>query len=290
MTTSETSYVRSARNYSDAELIERARVIRDAISLRESPASLSAFSRYVYGIDPNPPAVLWVQALEGVARGEIRRLCIIAPPGHAKSTYHSIVFPTWYLGRNPNHTLIGVTTTDGLGRLYGDTVRTTIETSEKFEAVFPGVRPWKERGWAQDGFFIRGPEERDPEAKDASMVYTGAGGPVIGRRAHGVIVDDAVDEKTARSETLLEARKLWVKRSVFSRLRPRGWRIVCGTLWAEGDVVDEAMQSGEYVVIHVKAVSAGNEVDADVWIPNGVKWRPDAAVKVGEDDLASWTG
>lgn len=291
MTTYETSYERSARSYSDEDLIERARVIADAISILEAPVSLTAFSAYVFGIEPNPPATLWTQALEAVEQGEIRKLCIVAPPGHAKSTYHSIVFPAWYLGRHPNHSLIGVTTTDGLGKLYGDTVRSAIESNEKFGFVFPGVKPWTERGWAKDGFFIRGPEARREEEKDASMVYTGAGGPVIGRRANGVIVDDAVDEATARSETLLEARKIWVRRSVFSRLKPRiGWRIVCGTLWAEGDVVDEAMQSGEYVVIHVKAVSPSREVDADVWIPNGVKWRPREAVKVGEDDLASWTG
>jgi hypothetical protein len=265
--------------------------VRDAIRAKEAPDDLTQFSRYVFGIEPNPPAVLWLQALEAVERGEIRKLCVVAPPGHAKSTYHSIVFPTWYLGRHPNRSLIGVTTTDTLGRLYGDTVRTTIEQSEKFRVVFPDVEPDKPRGWSQDGFFVRSKSTaRFAENKDASMVVVGAGGPVIGRRADGVIVDDAVDEATARSETLLESRKLWIKRSVFSRLKPRGWRIVAGTLWAEGDVVDTAMQSGEYVVIHVKAVSPGREVDADVWVPNGVKWRPSDGVKVGEDDLAQWTG
>jgi hypothetical protein len=290
LTTSEASYTRSAKNYSDEELIERARRIRAAVDLVESASDLTAFSRYVFEIDPNPPATLWTQALEAVEAGAIRRLCVIAPPGHAKSTYHSIVFPTWYLGKHPNASLIGVTTTDRLGSLYGDTVRTAIEANDRFSHVFPDVKPWQDRGWSRDGFFIRGPEARNAEQKDASMLYTGAGGPVIGRRADGIIVDDAVDEATARSETLLETRKLWVKRSVFSRLKPNGWRIVCGTLWAEGDVVDEAMQSGEYVVIHVKAVSPSREVDADVWIPNGVKWRPRDAIEVGRDDLAQWTG
>ncbi len=275
---------------SDAELLARAEQIRDAIRIAEAPTSLSQFSRYVYEIEPNPPATLWIEALEAVERGEIRKLCIIAPPGHAKSTYHSIVFPTWYLGKHPNDSLIGVTTTDGLGKLYGDTVREAIEGNDRFGYVFPDVKPWSERGWSKDGFFLRGPIPRNAEQKDASMVYTGAGGPVIGRRASGVIVDDAVDEATARSETLLEARKIWVKRTAFSRLKPKGWRIVCGTLWAEGDIVDEAMQSGEYVVIHVKAESKGREVDADVWIPNGVKWRPTGAVEVGRDDLSEWTG
>jgi hypothetical protein len=288
---SEKNYARSARSLSDADAIERARQLQRMIALKGAPDRLDDFARYVFGVEPNPPAELWLQALEAVESGQIRKLCIIAPPGHAKSTYHSIIFPAWYIGRHPNDSLIGVTTTDGLGQLYGDTVRTTIDENPKFRHVFPDVIPWKDRGWSKDGFFVRSSEvARDAENKDSSLIYTGAGGPVIGRRASGVIVDDAVDEATARSETLLEARKIWVKRSVFSRLKPGGWRIVCGTLWAEGDVVDEAMQSGEYVVIHVRAVSTGPEVDADVWIPNGVKWRPRNAVEVGHDDLASWTG
>ncbi len=279
-----------ARSLSDEDALLAAEELRDALLIRQATRDLSAFSRYVFEIEPNPPATLWTQALEAIEAGAIRRLCIIAPPGHAKSTYHSIVFPAWFLGKHPNASLIGVTTTDRLGSLYGDTVRTAIQSNERFRHVFPDVFPWEDRGWSRDGFFIRGPEARDAEQKDASMLYTGAGGPVIGRRADGIIVDDAVDEATARSETLLETRKLWVKRSVFSRLKPNGWRIVCGTLWAEGDVVDEAMQSGEYVVIHVKAVSPDRHVDADVWIPNGVKWRPRDAKEFAVDDLAQWTG
>jgi len=215
-----------------------------------------------------------LSALDAVERGEIRRLLVIAPPGHAKSTYVSIVFPTWYLGRHPNESLIGVTTTDRLGQLYGDTVRSAIEEGDRFSAVFPDVAPWRERGWSKDGFFIRGPKRRGRDQKDASMVYTGAGGPVIGRRADGVIVDDALDEAVARSELLLEARKTWLARTVFSRLKPNGWRVIAGTLWTEGDVVDSAMQSGEYVTIHLRALSDGPEVSADLWIPNGVTWRP----------------
>jgi hypothetical protein len=237
-------------------------------------SSLRDCARFVFGIEPADHHDVWIDALEGVERGEIKRLVVIAPPGHAKSTYHSIVFPTWYLARHYNESLIGVTTVHRLGTLYGDTIRSVIEEGGKFRAVFPDIEPWRERGWSADGFFLRGPVRRKREAKDASMIFTGAGGPLIGRRADGVIVDDAVDEKTARAETALEARKLWMQRTVMSRLKPDGWRIIAGTLWAEGDVVDTAMQSGEYVVVHMAARGTSTTVSADVWIPNGVAWRP----------------
>jgi hypothetical protein len=243
---------------------------------RGSRTRLPDFARYVFGLRPAEHHLIWMDALEGVERGEIDKLVIIAPPGHAKSTYCSIVYPTWYIGRHYNESLIGVTTTDGLGRLYGDTVRTMIEEQDAFRAVFPGIEPWKTLGWTQDGFFVRGPEKRRKEHKDPTMVYTGAGGPIIGRRADGVIVDDIVDEATARSETLLGQRKTWIGRTVLSRLNgsAKGWRVFAGTLWTEDDVVDSAMRTGEYVVVHMAARSPGSVVHADVWIPNGVQWRP----------------
>ena len=264
---------------SDEQIERQLRALTGTDQMIRAREHLDDFARYVYGVEPAAHHGLWIETLEAVERGEIKRLCVIAPPGHAKSTYHSIVYPSWYLGRHYNESIIGVTTVDKLGTLYGDTVRSVIEEGGRFRSVFRDVEPWYARGWSTEGFFLRGPEKRRREHKDPSMIYTGAGGPIIGRRADGVIVDDAVDEKTARSEILLEARKLWIQRTVFSRLKPDGWRIVAGTLWAEGDVVDAAMQSGEYVVVHMAALSTYPAVAADVWIPNGVAWRPSRYVE-----------
>lgn len=275
--TSIADFRRSPTTLSDAELIEQAETLKLLKARRGAATNLPDASRYLFRIEPPDHALVWLEALEAIERREITRLVVIAPPGHAKSTYHSIVFPTWYLGRHYTDTLIGVTTTDGLGTLYGDTVRDVV-SGEAFRSIFPGVVPDRERGWSKDGFFLQGPKRRPASQKDASMIFTGAGGPVIGRRASGVIIDDAVDEATARSEVLLEARKLWIRRSVFSRLKPGGWRIIAGTLWTEDDVVDSAMRTGEYVVVHMEARSPNRFVAARLWIPNGVAWRPSKAV------------
>lgn len=245
---------------------------------RGAATSLADASRYIFGIEPPDHALVWIEALEAIEAREFRQLCIVAPPGHAKSTYHSIIFPTWYLGLHPNDSIIGVTTTDPLGSLYHHTVADVIERNERFARVFPDVKPDIRRGWSRDGLFLQGPKRRPASQKDASLVVIGAGGAIIGRRASGTIIDDAVDEATARSETLLETRKTWIRRSVFSRLKPGAWRIVCGTLWTEDDVVDSAMRTGDYVVIHMEARSPNEHVAAKLWIPNGVAWRPSKAV------------
>lgn len=249
--------------------------LRRATLALTSRMRLPEFSRFVFDtIPPVHAEKVWLPALEGVERGEISKLCVIAPPGHAKSTFHSIIFPAWYIGRHYNETLLGVTTVDPLARLYSDTIRDVIEHNENYALTFPGVVPDKDRAWAKDGFFVKGPTRRSMRQKDATLGFFGAEGAIIGRRADGIIVDDAVDEATARSETKLEARKVWLQRSAFSRLKPGAWRIICGTMWAEDDVVDTAMRSGDYVVIHMQARSPGEVVVADLWIPNGVAWRP----------------
>jgi hypothetical protein len=45
-------------------------------------------------------------------------------------------------------------------------------------------------------------------------------------------------------------------------------------LWTDGDVVDSAMQSGDYLTIHLQARSEPEHVVANVWIPSGCRWRP----------------
>ncbi len=54
-----------------------------------------------------PPHIeLMASLLERVERGEIRRLMLLMPPRHAKSTTTSQLFPAWFVGRNPTKNVI----------------------------------------------------------------------------------------------------------------------------------------------------------------------------------------
>jgi hypothetical protein len=48
-----------------------------------------------------------VEALESVERGECDRLMINLPPRHGKSLLVSTLFPSWYLGKHPERSIIG---------------------------------------------------------------------------------------------------------------------------------------------------------------------------------------
>src|SRR5262245_10009163 len=88
-----------------------------------------------------PPAehhAFMIGALEGVARGEIKRLMVLMPPGHGKSVYCSIRFPSWYLGKYPKQYLIHATYGGELASLNGRKVRNLIDC-EEYAAIFRDV-------------------------------------------------------------------------------------------------------------------------------------------------------
>src|SRR5215213_3221036 len=49
---------------------------------------------------------IWLKRLQDVEDGKIKRLMGLMPPGSAKSTYTSIVFPVHVMGRCPGHQVI----------------------------------------------------------------------------------------------------------------------------------------------------------------------------------------
>jgi hypothetical protein len=252
--------------------LEAQRELLHELASRAAGESLPKFSRYVFGLEPPRHVAPMIEGLEAIEAGLIRRLLLILPPGHAKSTFASIVFPCWYIGRHPAHHVLGISQTDRLAKLFGETVRSVIAVSDRFSRVFPKVVPDYERGWSQDGFFVRRPSAFFD--KDPTGFYAGAGGPVIGRRTEGLVIDDPIDQAVARSELELATRKEWMKQTAFSRLKPGGWAIASGTIWVEDDVMDTFAKSGDWIEIRVKALSDSKRVFASVSIPDAVEWRP----------------
>src|SRR3981189_452674 len=69
---------------------------------------------------------LLIEHLEAVARGEIERLAVFMPPGSAKSTYASILFPSWLLSQDPKAQFLAASHTTELAERWGRRVRNLI--------------------------------------------------------------------------------------------------------------------------------------------------------------------
>jgi hypothetical protein len=73
-----------------------------------------------------PHHALVCAALDAVHSGECDRLIVMMPPGSAKSTYGSTMFPAYFLGRNPQLNVLAASHTMELAERFGRRVRNEV--------------------------------------------------------------------------------------------------------------------------------------------------------------------
>ncbi len=175
--------------------------------------------------------------LEQVERGECKRLMIFMPPRHGKSMLASEYFPAWYMGRNPDHYVVAATYGQDLADDFGRKVKAQIE-DPTFQAIFPGV------AISEDSRSVRrfhvGSEEGgiEHQTKQKGAYYAvGVGGPLTGRGAHLLLIDDPVkDREQADSEIGRKRIRDWYTSTAYTRLMPGGRIVVIQTRWHEDDL------------------------------------------------------
>ena len=69
---------------------------------------------------------------------EPKRLMVFLPPRSSKSLLCSQLFPSWYIGRNPNHQIMSISHSDQLASDFGRTVRDILK-QDLYQEIFPGV-------------------------------------------------------------------------------------------------------------------------------------------------------
>lgn len=178
---------------------------------------------------------LIARKLEAVERGECKRLMIFMPPRHGKSMLASEFFPAWYLGRNPGHYVIAATYAQDLADDFGRKVRDQI-ADETFAQVFPGVG-LRDDSQSVKRFHVEGPADALATTQDGAYFAVGIGGPLTGRGAHLLLIDDPVkNREDADSEVVRRKTKDWYTSTAYTRLMPNGAIIVIQTRWHEDDL------------------------------------------------------
>ena len=167
-----------------------------------------------------------ISKLEAVERGEIRRLMVFMPPGSAKSTYASVVFPSWYLGRNPGNSIIHGSHTTELAERWGRRIRNTVN-DPAYQNIFPNV------ALAQDSQAAG----RWALANGGEYYAAGCGSAIVGFRADLGIIDDPIaGREQADSEREREKIKEWYRSDFYTRLKPNGAIVLIMQRWHEDDL------------------------------------------------------
>lgn len=212
--------------------------------------SLARFaSAVVPAFDPAPHAKLTIRYLERLLSGQIRKLAIIMPPRHGKSTLGNILFPSYALGRNPRETIITVSYGADLAEGFGRRVRNFIGDIA-FQEIFPDCKLSPDSQAAY----------RFETTLGGEFTATGRGGPVTGRGASLLILDDLLkDQMEANSEAICRSAIEWLQSVAFSRLTPNGRVLAIGTRWSERDPIGWLLAQAGWTVLHLPAFAQEND-------------------------------
>lgn len=143
-------------------------------------------------------------------------------PTH-NSTYASVLFPGWIMGRYPSKDIICASQTQELADRFGRRARNLV-ASETHRRVFG-------TGLAKDQ---RAAGQWTTE-KGGEYFATGVQ-PFAGRRADGAITDDLIrGRKDADSMTVRNSTWEWIIGDLRPRLKPNAWWVFITTRWHQDD-------------------------------------------------------
>ncbi|WP_297490688.1 phage terminase large subunit [Acidocella sp.] len=219
--------------------------------------------------------------LQDVADGRCDRLMVQMPPGSAKSTYGSVLFPAWYMARQSQAQVIAVAHTASLAGHFGLGVRRAIEA----HGGWLGVEITKVSKAASRFMLTQGGE----------YFASGVRGPITGRRADLILIDDPV-KSWAEAESQLSRDGLydWYRGELSARLKPGGRIVLIMTRWHEDDLAGRLQASeGGWACLRLPAIAGAG--DALGRAPGEVlwpEWQDAAAVarrrlEVGERTFAA---
>jgi predicted phage terminase large subunit-like protein len=269
----------------DAEITAGAAESEAEASREAARASLTQFIRVAMpDIEPAAHHQLIIAKLEAVARGEIKRLMLFLPPGSAKSTYASVLFPPWFMGNHPSLPVIAASHSKELAERFGRRVRNLVG-SPLFRETF---------GFGLSG--DSGAAGRWETARGGEYFAVGVDASVTGRRCALGIIDDPVKGRAeADSPTVRQHVWEWYKSDFWTRLIPGAAIILIMTRWHDDDLagrlLEEARTGGEqWDIVNLPAEAEdddplGRAIGERLW----AEWYTPEMFAVAKRDPRNWS-
>lgn len=220
---------------------EETALLTELLSRRSIRRSLTEWARH-RGFDPAEHHQLIIDEIEAFLDGDDEVLLLFAPPGSAKSTYVSILFPSWYLARYPQNSILAATHSVEFAERWGRRVRNDIAN----ESLTLGI------GLAPDNQAAA----RWALASGGEYYGVGAGVGISGFRADLGLGDDFFgNREDAYSETVRNKRWDWYVDDFSARLKPGAKRILMNTRWHEDDVAGRVLDQIKRGIVRGKVIS-----------------------------------
>ena len=178
-------------------------------------------------------------------------LVIEAPPRHGKSELISRYLPAWYLGMNPNNRVILTSYGDALSRGWGRKARELVDEAGGLFGIHVS-----DVSAAADIWDIAG--------NDGGMLAAGVGGPITGKGANLLIVDDPVkNAEEAASEVYRDKIWEWWQSTASVRMEPDAHAVVIATRWHSEDLTGRLLndEAKEWTRLKLPAIADGTHSD-----------------------------
>lgn len=227
------------------------------------------------------PAAHHERMIEVLTDDSLGHSLILMPRGAGK-TYLLQGWIEWLLGRASlgldgfgknwaqDFRVVYISNTAHQAYRLSNAVKATIESNRLYQAIFPKVKPHKDK-WSQEDWKVAG-----NHSKDSNLVATGRGGPLLGARALKVVLDDPADAEYASSVAIREDcvgvrsgngfdGSGWLDTTVDKIMVPWGRQVMTATRWHWDDPPAWAEASGWFKLEQQAIVQDEDGVEHSYW-------------------------
>ena len=219
---------------------------QELLSRREVRRDMNKWAEHC-GFVPAKHHKLLNEKLMAAARREVRKLMVFMPPGSAKSTYSSVLFPPHFLANYVNNTILLCSHSKDLAESFGRKCRNLIDQNP-LPLGYALAKDSQAAGeWATD--------------KGGGFFCAGVGGRISGRRADLAVIDDPVGSREdADSKTIRDKQWDWYKTDFVPRLKPGAVRILIQTRFHEDDLAGRILsKEKDWEVIRLPMLAEEND-------------------------------
>ncbi len=185
-----------------------------------------------------------------VLDGKLKRLIVTVPQRHLKSIIFSVALPAFLLGRDPTKRIICVSYSNDLAIKHANDFRAVLG-SRWYRRIFPDSKVSREK-------------DTQTETMTTARGYrlaTSLGGPLTGRGADLVVLDDPQKPEEALSEAHRNHAAQWFDTTLLSRLefKAHGAVILVMQRLHEDDLAGRLLEKGGWCHLKISAIAQLDE-------------------------------
>jgi len=194
------------------------------------------------------------------------RISILAPRGHAKSTWLSIIYPIWKIVNDRDIKIIIVSDTGDQAEMFLRAIKDELEANEclieDFGEFYNKPKSGSPNVWKACDITV----VRHTRSKEPTIVCGGSGKRIVGRRADLIIVDDPLNDENTDSERQRRKTLRWFRKTLTPILNPETGRIiVIGTRKHPDDLHAELGKNSRYRQFVFRAIEDGRALWPERW-------------------------